>query len=114
MAKYDTRTDLKRTTGVDTSEITKKTDLASLKLEVDESVIDKSKAVPVDLSKLSNAVDNDIVKKTEYIKLATKVNVIDTSGFVLKTQYNTDKSRLEKKINNRDKKYLLQVNLLKK
>ena len=31
------------------------------------------------------------------------VNAIDTNGFVLKTQYNTDKSRLEKKINDADK-----------
>ena len=31
-----------------------------------------------------------------YDKLITKVNAIDTSGFALKTQYNTDKSGLGK------------------
>ena len=54
--------------------------------------------VPVDLSKLSDVVKNDVVKKTEYDKLVAKVNSIDTSGFVLKTKYDTDKSELENKI----------------
>ena len=54
--------------------------------------------VPVDLSKLSDVVKNDVAKKTVYDNLATKVNNIDTSGFVLKTKYDTDKSELENKI----------------
>ena len=54
--------------------------------------------VPTDLSKLSNAVKNDVVKKDVYDKLVAKVNSIDTSGFVLKTKYDTDKSELENKI----------------
>ena len=48
--------------------------------------------VPVDLSKLSDVVKNDVVKKTVYDKLVAKVNSIDTSGI----KYNTDKSELEK------------------
>ena len=55
-------------------------------------------SVPVDLSKLSDLIKNDIVKKTVYDKLAAKVNNIDTSDFVLKTKYQTDKVELEKKI----------------
>ena len=54
--------------------------------------------VPVDLSKLSDLIKNDIVKKTVHDKLAAKVNNIDTSDFVLKTKYQTDKVELEKKI----------------
>ena len=54
--------------------------------------------VPVDLSKLSNVVKNDNVKKNEYEKLVGKVNSIDTSGFVLKTNYDTNKSKLENKV----------------
>ena len=54
--------------------------------------------VPVDLSKLSDAVKNDVVKKTVYDKLVAKVNSIDKSSFVLKTKYDTDKIDLEKKI----------------
>ena len=55
-------------------------------------------SVPVDLSKLSNVVKNNLVKKAVKEKLVAKVNSIDTSGFVLKTKYDTDKSDLEKKI----------------
>ena len=53
--------------------------------------------VPTDLSKFSNVVKNDVVKKTDYDKLVAKVNNIDTSGFVFKTKYDADKSELEKK-----------------
>ena len=57
-------------------------------------------SAPTDLSKLSNVVKNDAVKKTVYDKLVAKVNSIDTSGFVLKTKYETDKSEIENKIPN--------------
>ena len=50
------------------------------------------------MSKLSDLVKNDVVKKDVYDKLVAKVNSIDTSGFVLKTKYDTDKSELENKI----------------
>ena len=50
------------------------------------------------MSKLSNLANNKVVKKTMYDKLVEKVNNIDTSGFVLKTKCNMDKSDLEKKI----------------
>ena len=53
---------------------------------------------PVDLSKLSDVVKNNVVKKYVYDKLVAKVNSIDTAGFVLKTKYDTDKSELENKI----------------
>ena len=52
---------------------------------------------PVDLSKLSDVVKNDVVKKDVYNKLMAKVDNIDTNGFVLKTKYNTDKTELENK-----------------
>ena len=54
--------------------------------------------VPVDLSKLSDVVKTDAFKKGVFDKLVSKVNSIDTSGFVLKTKYDTDKSELENKI----------------
>ena len=50
------------------------------------------------MSKLSNVVKNDVVKKTVYDKLVAKVDNIDTSDFALKTKYNTDKTELEKEI----------------
>ena len=56
--------------------------------------------VPVfaDLSKLSDVVKNDGVKKAVYDKLIEKVNNIDTSGFVLKNKYQTSKAEFDKKI----------------
>ena len=98
LSNYATKTDLKNVTHVDTSNFALKTNLASLKTEVDKLDIDKLAPVPVDLSKLSDVVKNDFVKKTVYDKLAAKVNNIDTSNFVLKTKYQTDKTVLEKKI----------------
>ena len=65
---------------------------------MDKIDADKLKTVLIDLSKLSNVVNNDVVTKTVYDKLLAKVNNIDTSGFALKTKYDTDKSDLEKKI----------------
>ena len=50
------------------------------------------------MSKLSDVVKNDVVKKTIHDKLAAKDKNIDTSAFVLKTKYQTDKTELEKKI----------------
>ena len=50
------------------------------------------------MSKLSNVVKNDVVKNNVYDKLVAKVHNTDTSGFVLKTKYDTDKSELENKI----------------
>ena len=97
LSNYATKTDLKNVTHVDTSSFALKTNLASLKTEVDKLDIDKLAPVPVDLSKLSDVVKNDVVKKTVYDKLVAKVNNIDTSDFALKTKYNTDKSELERK-----------------
>ena len=54
-----------------------KSNLASLKTEVDKADADKLKTVPVDLAKFSNVVKNDVIKKTEYDKLVAKVNVIE-------------------------------------
>ena len=98
LSNYATKTDLKNAAGIDTSNFSLKSNLASLKTEVDKLDIDKLVPVPVDLSKLSDAVKIDVVKKTVYNKLVAKVNNINTSGFVLKTKYDTDKSEIDNKI----------------
>ena len=100
--------------GLDTSNLAAKPDLASLKSEVHQIDREKIKTVCVDASKISNVVENDVTKKTVYDKLITRVNAIDTSKFVLKTPYSIDKSGLEKKIDNTDKKILIPVDLLEK
>ena len=92
------KTDLKNVTHVDTSRFSLRTNLASIKNEVDQLDFDKLVPVLVDLGKLSDVVKNRVVKKVAYGKLVAKVNDIDTSGFVLKNKYQTYKSELEKKI----------------
>lgn len=59
-------------------------------------------------------VDNYIVNKTVYDKLASKISTVDTRRFVLKTQYNTAESGLAKKIVDTNKEYLTLVDLFKK
>ena len=97
LSNYAIKTELQNITHLDTSTSELKTNLASLKTEIDRLDIDKLAPSPVDLSKPSDVVKND-VKKAVYQKLAAKVNDIDTSPSVLKTKYQTDKTELEKKI----------------
>ena len=97
-SNYAAKTDIKNITHVDTSGFSLKTNLANLKTEIDKLDIDKLVQVPVNLSKLSYVVKNEVVKKIVYDKLATKVNNIDTTRFLLKPKYHTDKLELEKKI----------------
>ena len=113
LSNYATKSDMKNISPVDTSSFALNTNLASLKTEVDKLDIDRLVPVPVDLSKLSNVVKNDIVKKAMYDKLVEKVNNIDTSGFVLKTKYQTDKSELEKKITDTSDLVKKQIRIIK-
>ena len=98
LPNYATKTDIRNISHVDTSAFALKSNLASLKTEVDKLDIDKLVPVPVDLSNLSDIVKNDVVKKTAYDKLVAKVTSIGTSRFVLKTKYDTEKSEIENKI----------------
>ena len=66
LSSYATKADLKNVTHVDANSFASKTNLASLKTEVDKIDVHKLKTVPVDLAKLSNVVKNDVVKKTKY------------------------------------------------
>ena len=88
LSNYATKVDIKNISHIDTSSFTLKSNLASLKTEVDKLDIDKLKSfpnnlsnlkskidkldinnlasVPVDLSKLTDVVNNKVVKKTEY------------------------------------------------
>ena len=72
LSNYATKVDIKNITHIDTSNFALKTNLASLKTEVDKLDTDKLKTVPVDLSKLTNVVKNEVVKKIEYDKLVNK------------------------------------------
>ena len=114
MSSYATKTYLKNVTHVDVSSFALKTNLASLKTKVDKLDIDKLTPAPNDLAKLSNVVKNDVVKKSEYDKLVSKVNSIDTTNFVSKAKYEKDGSHFEDKISNVDKKIPDVSDLVKK
>ena len=68
LSNYATKTGLKNVAHVNVTSFALKSNLASLKTEVDKIDADKLKTAPVDLAKLSNVVKNDVVKKTEYYK----------------------------------------------
>ena len=125
LANYATKTDLKNITHVDGSTYASKTNLAALKSEVDKINVDKLKTTPTDLAKLSNVVENDVVKKTDHnakvtsiegqiagitkntidnLADITKLKAVDTSNFVLKTKLGSDVTTLENKIDTIDKK----------
>ena len=127
LTNYATKTDLKNITHVDVSSFASKTNLAALKTQVDKIDVDKLKTTPTDLAKLTNAVENDLVKKSNYlsntkvtsietqiaglnkntaVNLAdiTKLKAIDTNSFVLKTKLASDVTTLENKIDTVDKK----------
>ena len=73
LTNFATKMDLKNITQVDVSSFASKTNLAALKTEVDKIDTDKSKTAPVDLAKLTNAVKNDVVKKTDYNAKVTSI-----------------------------------------
>ena len=125
LTNYAAKTDLKNITHVDVSSFASKTNLAVLKTDVDKIDVDKLKTVPVDLAKLTNAVENDLVKKTVYntkvtsietqiagltkntvdnLADITKLKTIDTNSFALKTKLASDVTTLENKIDTVDKK----------
>ena len=119
LSNYAAKADIKNISHVDTSSFVLKTNLANLKTEVDKLDIDKLVPVPVDLSKLSDVVKNDVVKKTDYkakiadiegktpdiSNIATKTALItvenkipDTSDLVKKADYSAKITEIENKI----------------
>ena len=108
LSNYVIKTDLKNISHVDASNFALKSNLFSLKTEVDK--LDLAKLTPVsnDLGKPSNVVKSHVAKKTEYDKLVTKEDNIDTTGFVLKTTYDTYKLDAEKEIVMEIKKFVIQ------
>ena len=113
LSNYATKTDLKNVSHVDVSSFALKSNLASLKTELDKIDAVKLKTVPLDLAKLSNVVKNDVVKKTEYNKLVTKVDNIDTTN-VVKKKNEKDGTDFEDKIDKTDKEVPDVTNLVKK
>ena len=125
LSNYATKDDVKNITHVDVSTFSGKTNLAALKTEVDKLDTDKLKTTPADLAKLTNAVDNELVKKTVYnmkvtaiesqiagvtqsatnnLAEITKLKAVDTSNFVTRTKVTADTNSLDDKIDKVEKK----------
>ena len=102
LSNYATKANIKNISHVDTSSFALKTNLANLKTEVDKLDIDKLKPLPDDVSKLSNVVTNEVVKKTDYNTKITEIEnkIPDTSNLVKKTHPNTKITEIESKIPN--------------
>ena len=136
LSNYTTRKGLEHARGVDTCELAVKkyilalkadvdelevnnlsnilNSLNNLKTKVDEVDVGKLKIVPVDSKKLSDVVDNEIVKNTKFNTLKTKVNnlekkISDATNFIHINQCNINKQNSEKKIRDVDKKYHIRV-----
>ena len=85
------------------------TSFNNLKKNVDDLDVGKLKTIPIYLKKISDVVDNDVLKNTKFNLLKTKVNslekkISDATTLIHVNQYNTDKQNLEKKLGNVDKK----------
>ena len=125
LANYATKTDLNNITHVDVSSFASKTNLAALKTEVDKIDADKLKTTPADLANLTNAIENDVVKKTDYntkvtsieaqiagltkntvdnLADITKLKATDTNSFVTRTKFSADTNALDDKIDGVEKK----------
>ena len=110
------------------SSFASKTNLAALKTEVDKLDTNKLKTAPTDLAKLANAIENDVVKKTDYntkvtrkeaqipgltknavdnLADITKLKAIDTNSFANKTKFSADINTLDDKIDGVEKKTLI-------
>ena len=128
LANYATKTDLNNITHVDVSSFASKTNFAALKTEADKINADKLKTAPTDLAKLTNAIEKDVVKKTDYstkvtsieaqiagltkntvdnLADITKLKAIDTNSFVTRTKYSADTNALDDKIDGVEKKTLI-------
>ena len=107
------------------SSFASKTNLTALKTEVDKIDTDKLKTAPTDLAKLTNAIENDVVKKTNYnakvtsieaqiagltkntidnLADITKLKAIDTNSFVTRTKFSADTNALDHIIDDVEKK----------
>ena len=104
LSNYATKKDIKDITHIDAIGFALKTNLAALKTEVDKTDADKLKTVPIDLAKLTNVVKNDVVKKTDYNALKSKVDAIDVSKYIGRTKYETDGKAIYDKIDAVEKK----------
>ena len=94
LKNYATKEELRNITHADTSSFALKTNLASLKTEVDKLDIPKLTTLSTDVAKLSNKVANDLVEETDFNSLKTKVDKNKTDNENLETKVTTTKTSI--------------------
>ena len=131
LSNYEAKKELDQATSVDASDLAAKKDLfvmkdeveklgisklvnfsrslSNLKTKVDDLDVDKLKAVPSNLKKISDVVDKEVFNSTKSKTLKTKANnlerkILDVTTVIHINQYNTDKQNLEEKIGDIDEK----------
>ena len=95
-----TKKDLEGIAHADTSSFALKTNLSALKFEVDKLDIPKLGTLPTDIAKLTNKVANDLVEKTDFNSLKTKVYNNETENDNLETKVDNNHLTAETGINN--------------
>ena len=95
-----TKKDLESIAHVDTSGFALKTNLTALKTEVDKLDIPKLDTLPTDVAKLTNKFANDLVEKTDFNSLKTKVDINETDNDNLETKVDNNHLTVETSINN--------------
>ena len=100
LKNYATKEELKNITHVDNSSFALKTNLASLKTEVDKLDIPKLKTVLIDLADLTKEVQEDFFKKTDFKSLKTKVDKNETDNDNLESIINKNDTATKTSINN--------------
>ena len=101
LSNYATKADIKNISHVDTSRFAARLiqliQLAKLKL-INQILTNQCLFLQIKVNSLNCVVKNNVVKKTVYSKLVAKIDNIDTSDFVLKTNYNSKITDLENEI----------------
>ena len=95
-----TKKDLEGITHIDTDSFALKTNLSGLKSQVDKLYIPKLDTLPTDVSKLSNKVANDLVEKTDFNNLKTKVDNNETDNENLEIKATNNHLTTQSSINN--------------
>ena len=89
LSNYITKRDIKKISHVDTSSLALKSDLPSLKIEIEKSDFDKLKLLPNNLSSLKNKVDKLDVEKLVPVPVGlSKLSHVVKNEVVKKTEYN--------------------------
>ena len=94
-----TKKDLEGITHVDTSRYALKTNLSTLTTEVDKLDIPKLGTLSTDVAKLTNKVANDLLEKTDFNNLKTKVDNNETENDNLEIKVTSNELTTETSIN---------------